>query len=812
MKHPPLAPLPLRLARSVSPLLFALAAAAPAGAGPAERGGSRVDYTIRARLDGEAKRLAGEETIHWTNRTDAAAGELWFHLYHNAFANTASTHLVESGGRFRGGTSARGRERDEWGWQRVVSVTVDGVDVTPTFRYRHPDSGEGGDAEASEDRTVFSVELSRPVPPGGEATIEVVWEGRLPRVRRRTGYKDDFLLVAHWFPKLGVFEGERGWNCHEFHANTEFYSDYGTYQVTLDLPAIYHEKVGGSGKKVRDEVQGERVEVVFEAPSRADRERSDAFGKRPLVHAFTWTGDPRFVVVQDHPFRWKDWAERFHEEVAKAQAAQGPDVDVTCRDVNITVLIHPERIDQAERHARATQAALFFYGLWFGEYPYEHITVVDPPWGGDGAGGMEYPTLFTAGTSMFTTEDMHRPEGVTVHECGHQFWYGLVGNNEFEAAWMDEGFNSYTDSEVLKLVYGDRRATTSYGGLPFDGVRRASLPGGGRIAGVLTAANWSFRLPLPGLDRDLNAKIRPLRSSDFVDWWRDQPLLTLSPQWDDPRWEDRGGYLRDPDSDPIDRDAWTYVDRNGYRTNSYPRPAVMLRTLRGFVGEEAFLRGMRHYAGERRYRHPYPDDFFLSFQEGAGVDIAWFFEDAFRSTKTIDWSVDVQQSRGSEPEGYFQGEDGVWRKRESDHKDGGQGEGDRDAQAEETPADAGGVEEGEGGDGEGDRPWQVDILLRRKGEFCLPLRWEVRYEEGDPDVFEWTREEQLEQTWYRWKFESDRKVTAVVLDPERLYWIDRDMSNNQWFDRTSDLPAWRWAERVFIQYQNLLHWYGGLGG
>ena len=85
--------------------------------------------------------------------------------------------------------------------------------------------------------------------------------------------------------------------------------------------------------------------------------------------------------------------------------------------------------------------------------------------------GMEYPTLFTAGTGLFTQPDEYRPESVTIHEAGHQFWYGLVGNNEFEAAWLDEGFNSYTDSEVLWRVYGPRRATTDYARVPVDGVQ-----------------------------------------------------------------------------------------------------------------------------------------------------------------------------------------------------------------------------------------------------------------------------------------------------------------------------------------------------
>ena len=91
-------------------------------------------------------------------------------------------------------------------------------------------------------------------------------------------------------------------------------------------------------------------------------------------------------------------------------------------------------------------------------------------------------------------------------------------------------------------------------------------------------------------------------------------------------------YLRDPDRDPIDTPGWQYADRESYRTNSYPRTAVALRSLEGLVGRERFLRGMRHFAETWRYRHPYPDDFFAAFAEGAGADLAWYFEAVFRGT------------------------------------------------------------------------------------------------------------------------------------------------------------------------------------
>ncbi len=751
---------------------------------PLDARSSRVDYDIRARLDGATKRLAGELTLTFTNRTPDPIPDLWFHLYHNAFANNRSTHLVQSGGRLRE-VDVDQREVDEWGWQRVTRVTFEGQDVTDTFRYRWPDTGEP--SERMDDRTVFSVDLPREVAPGESVRIDVVWEAQVPRVRRRTGYKDDFLFLAHWIPKLGVYEGGRGWNAHQFHANTEFYSNFGTYRVALDLPAEYAGKVGGSGKKVLDEVRKDRVEVVFEAPSREDRERLDNFGKQALVHGFTWTGHTTWQPDKGHPFRWAEWAAKYPEHVARARRAFGEEERLEGRDVDVTLLINPERRGQSARHAHATHAALFFYGLWFGEYPYEGITVVDPPWGGRAAGGMEYPTLFTSGTNLGTTPDMHAPESVTVHEAGHQFFYGLVGNNEFEAAWIDEGLNSYADSEVLKIVYGDQREVTWYSGVAFGGVRPGPLPRASRLDRVLTAQDWSFTLPLP-FRQNPRLPLQPLQLGGVVDWWRDQPLLTLVPQFNDPRWADRRGYLTDPDSDPVDTVAFEYVDRRSYRANSYPRPAVMLRTLKGLVGEEAFLRGMRHFAREWRYRHPYTQDFINAFLEGSEAQVHWFLEDALRSRKTIDWSVEVSQGTIPPPKGYFQAEPtGPWELR-------------TDAPDAAEPA------------GEQGGPWEVSILLRRKGELCLPLPWKVRYEDGTEEMYEWKREEQIASAWYRWSFQSPRRVDAVILDPERRYYIDLDMSNNQWVRETSTLPALRWSASVLNQVQHLLHWYGGIGG
>ena len=766
--------------------------AAPTSAqAPGELDG-RADYRIWAKVDDAegGKNLIGNLELTWTNGSQDEVGELWFHLYHNAFANNRSTHMAESGGRLRGT-----RIRDGWGWQRISAISAGEVDLMPSFRYRT--EGDGSD----EDRTVFSVELPEPVGPGETALVELSWESQIPRVRRRTGHKDDFLLMAHWFPKIGVYESGRGWNCHPFYTNTEFFADYGTYEVTLNLPAAYESngndvRVGASGVEIGPSGKNQdRVIKHFVVPSERDQQTPDRTGKLPLVHGFAWTADPDYRTYSG-TFHYDDWAAEYADQVEVVQRAHGPDKDIRLRDVEVTVLVQPEHWVQAERHFDATCAALFFYGLWYGEYPFSQITVVDPPWGGRAAGGMEYPTCALPITRMFTFQEMHQPEGVTVHEAGHQFWYGLVGNNEFEAAWLDEGLNSYTDSEVIWLRYGERHRTTDFARRPFEGLPVTTGPGQGSSPGLVAEVLSGKRWPLPWVGVD----VAPLEPRGFLSWWRDQPLLTYTRQRDDPRMGDRARYLSDPDSDPIDTPGWRYVDRTSYSINSYPRTAVALRTLKGLIGEEAFLRGMRTFSERWRYAHPYPQDFFDAFIEGSGVDVAWYFEEVFRGTGTVDWSVDVNQRRIPVRSGYFQ-------------------ESPADP-FEEAVVDAKGKELTEADeddqDVEGDdREWEVDLVLRRKGTLALPLKVELTFADGTSLTREWTREAQLASPWWRplgrWT-QFPNKLSSVVLDPDRQYYLDRDLSNNRWYDEVDEEAPLRWAERVLSQLTHTLHWYAGIGG
>jgi hypothetical protein len=777
----------------------------------------RADYRISARLDRlqvdgtERYRLDGRERLVWTNGSSDAVDELWFHVYLNAFSSNRTTLLDASGGVLRGH-----RMRDGWGWTDIESIELEGedgrrTDLAPTLSFERPTDGN------DQDFTVFRVGLPEVVAPGDSVTVAIEWSSRLPRVRRRTGTKDDFLLVAQWFPKLGVYESGRGWNCHQFHAFSEWYSDFGTYDVSLDLPADFKGKVFGSGVRVRELERGDRVVVDFAAPSIDDRERVDVDGRRPLVHDFMWTADPDFVT-RTAKFRFSEWAERFPGEVERARRAFGEDVSLELREVTIEALIQPERASQADRHLQATAAALFFYGLWFGEYPFERLTVVDPAWGASAAGGMEYPTIFTAGTRMYSSPSMHTPESVTIHEAGHQWFYLLSANNEFEAAWLDEGLNSYADSEVLARVYGMRRGTTSYAGVPVRGRRLWSF-GGGELGRALTLRSIPLA-PFEWVGLDDLARWRPQRTSGFLDYWRDQPLLTSAPELTDPRWADRTSALSGDHSDPIDNWAWSSKSRSSHYTNTYSRTGTILRSMPAFLeaatgedGQAAFMRAMRGFSEEWRFRHPYPDDFFAALEEHDGLDLEldWFFSELFRSTATVDWSCTAREIEEPRHMGAKAGAEGRWT------LDGEEpaAQADEDVAAEQLAADTEttvpAVLSPIGSESEGDER-VFEVLVERDGNLSLPVVVRLEFEDGQRAELVWSRAQQEAQRWLRVRYASRSRLVSAMVDPDEGYYIDADRSNNAWYAERETPAPMRWTERVFAQAASFLRWQKGLGG
>jgi hypothetical protein len=521
--------------------------------GAPARSPRNANYTITARLDPASRTLQGEEILTWRNVTSAPATSLRFHLYYNAWKNTRSTWIRER--ILAGDTELAKRPQEDWSWIDVTSVKLLGsggapADVTSSLRFIAPDDGN------TEDRTVAEVPLQSPVAPGTTINVQIAWSSRVPRTFARTGTIGNYYFIAQWFPKIGVLQ-DGGWNCHQFHAGTEFFSDFGIYDVRLTVPATWI--VGATGVEVskRDEGDGTTTHRYY-----ADD-----------VHDFAWTTSPDYV----------ERAERFSHPSLPA--------------VNIRLLLQPEHAGQATRHFDAARATLKYYGEWFGPYPYPQLTIVDPAWQSE-AGGMEYPTLFTAGTNWLAPKGVPSPEGVTVHENGHQFWYGIVASNEFENAWMDEGFNTFSTARTMQQFFGPQYVARRYFGgfVPwvFDDLRLTREVDGNRLPG--------YRLAPSG---DVQS----------------------TPSWK--YWPATGGYI------------------------TYNKTALWLNTLERMLGWDTLQRIMSTYFSRYAFKHPEPKDFFAVANEVSGQDLTPFFDQVYRSSSVVDYAVDVFTSERVSARGYF---------------------------------------------------------------------------------------------------------------------------------------------------------------
>ena len=553
------APVPAQLPRAQG-----AGAAAPAPAGrsaPAARALSprNASYAITARLDPASRTITGDELITWRNTSTITATTLRFHLYYNAWRNTRSSWMRERA--LTGDTAYPSRPEADWGWiditsLRVMSALQDGANAAPRDlasrqRFIAPDDAN------PDDRTVVEVPLDRAVNPGETINVQIGWSSRVPRTFARTGVIGNFYFLAQWFPKIAVLENT-GWNSHQFHSSTEFYSDFGNYDVRLTVPARWI--VGATGRETarRDGADGTTTHYYYQED----------------VHDFAWTTSPDYI-----------------ERKARFEHPTLPAVDMR-------LLLQPEHAGQAGRHFEATRWALKYYGEWYGAYPYGHITIVDPAYQSR-AGGMEYPTLFTAGTRWLAPRDVSDPEGVTVHEAGHQFWYGIVANNEFEHAWMDEGLNTFSTARTLEQTFQPHYYSKRY----FGG---------------------------------------------FVPWvFRDLPLSRAT---DGNR---LGPYRAAAKADAQSTPTWKYWPGSASAI-TYDKTALWLHTLERMVGWDTLQRMLSTYFSRWAFRHPRPEDFFAVMNEVSGRDLSGFFDQVHRSSNVFDYGVDTFRSESAAARGYFE--------------------------------------------------------------------------------------------------------------------------------------------------------------
>lgn len=490
-------------------------------------------YNIDATLDAAAKIVRGDMHAYWVNKSSDIVGDVRMHLYLNAFSSSKSTFNKESG-------LSPGNDDKDLGWIDIKSISdKDGSDLSGSVSFISPDDGN------PDDKTVINVILKKTANPGDTVFMNIAFESKLPSQIRRTGYNDDFFFVAQWFPKFGVYEtpGMRyavkgGWNCHQFHSNSEFYSNHSVYDVKISLPKEY---VVGSGGMLIDEKDN------------SDGNKTITYRAEDIVD-FAWTAWPKYAVNTD---QWKH--------------------------VKITFLSPPERKNQVARQLQSVKNALEYLEEKVGPYPWPHLTFVDPPAKGSGAGGMEYTTIFTSESFFGVPASLHMPEMVTVHEFGHAYFMGILASNEFEEPWLDEGVNSFMEARIMDHYYGKNSGLMDF---PF------------------------FKMSDKSMSR-----------TSYSTMGSRQVISNNEYSWNYPH--------------------------GTYSMISYMKTATWLNTMMGILGEETTDEIFREYYRRWAFKHPSGKDFVNVVNDVVkkvdgdkfGPDMNWFFAQTLYGTGICDYKV-----------------------------------------------------------------------------------------------------------------------------------------------------------------------------
>jgi hypothetical protein len=490
-------------------------------------------YNIMAKLDPVAKTVTGDMKAFWVNNSTDIVKEVQLHLYLNAFSSSKTTFYKESGG-------TPGTKDSDSGSIDIKYLTDrNGRDLIPMMQYISPDDGN------IDDKTVLKINLPKAAKPGDTVFLNVNFVSKLPSKIIRTGFTDDYFFVAQWFPKFGVYEpaglrfsAKGAWNCHQFHRNSEFYSNHSVYDVKITLPKEY---VVGSGGLLLNETDN------------SDGNKTMTYRAEDIVD-FAWTAWPGYTVFTD---KWEN--------------------------VTITLLLPAERKSQVDRQMRAVKYALEYLNKNVGPYPWPHLTFVDPPSKGSGAGGMEYTTLFTSSSFTGVPDFMRMPEMVTVHEFGHAYFMGILASNEFEEPWVDEGINSFWEGRIMDHYYGENSGLIDLPGFKFSDksmARLSYITSGSRQASTNAEFSWNY-------------------------------------------------------------------PHGTYAMMSYNKTAVILHTLQGIVGEETMNEIFREYYRKWAFRHPSGKDFINVVSsvvtkihgDKLGPDMNWFFDQTIYGTGICDYKV-----------------------------------------------------------------------------------------------------------------------------------------------------------------------------
>ncbi len=514
-----------------------------------------VHYKINVKLNDVKHELSADESVEYINNSTDELTFIWFHIWPNAYKNNFTAlakQLIADGNKrfYFADDSIRG-------YIDSLNFKVNGQTVKTEPHPEHID--------------IIKIVLNEPLKPGGKITITTPFHVKIPiGVFSRLGHLDQQYQITQWYPKPVVYD-KYGWHPIPYLNQGEFYSEFGDFDVFITLPKNY--VVGATGDLIDGEKETEWLNKKAEETKEISTFSKDAsfppsaaetktlHYHQEKVHDFAWFADKRYYVEKaevELPYSKR--------KVTAWSMFTGPEGKVW------------------KNSAQYVADAVYYYSKWNGDYAYNHATAVDGAL--SAGGGMEYPNITVIGKTGDTTE----LDRVIAHEVGHNWFYGMLGSNERDHAWMDEGINSFYENRYMETKYpstGNDFSSLNVGGLNINA---------GKILGVKQLS--------------------------------EQTLFDLGYRFNTAKKQDQ----------PIDLTASEYTTMN-YGVIVYGKTAVILAYLQVYLGEELFDKCAQEYFKEWEFKHPYPPDIKKVYETVSGKNLSWFFDEMIPTTKKVDYKI-----------------------------------------------------------------------------------------------------------------------------------------------------------------------------
>lgn len=514
-----------------------------------------VNYKINVELNDVYHMLRGDETFEYINNSPNTLNEIYIHLWPNAYKN-AKTAMAKQ--KFaKGDYFMLWASQMDKGYIDSLSFKIDGQDVNYAYYLNYED--------------IAVITLPKPLAPGAKITVSTPFRVKLPSGSiSRLGHIGQSYQITQWYPKPAVYDKE-GWHEMPYLTQGEFYSEYGSFDVNITLPDNY--TVGATG----DLQTASEIERLDSLSKLSVGKNSNTFpvsskNKKTLryiqynVHDFGWFADKRWIVR-------KGEVELPHSK----------------RKVTTWAMFTPESsATWLKTGIKSINDGLYYYSLWSGDYPYNQCTAVDGTI--SAGGGMEYPNVTVIGS----TGSEQSLATVIIHEVGHNWFYGILGSNERDNAWMDEGINSFFETRTILATNPNPS-------------RLGAMVGNEKVDQALKLERYSYQYITEELSYLFSARNN-----------NDQPMQLPSEY---------------------------YSDLN-YGTIVYKKSALAFNYLMNYLGEETFNRCMAAYFDKWKFKHPSPADIRQVFEETSGKDLSWFFDDLINTRGKVDYSISGARKSG----------------------------------------------------------------------------------------------------------------------------------------------------------------------